>query len=201
MKNEHDIELRCRCGQVRGVIRDIDPTHATHCVCMCDDCQAYAKFLGSEGLVDENGGTDIVQVPHNRLVLTEGRENVACIRLSGKGMHRWYARCCNTPIANTLGPKSVFAGVCRPCMVATSKGEPIEVAVGPIAERMQGKFGKGNLPPGTRQTISPRMMWHAGGRMFRWWLSKSHENSTFFRDGKPFVQPKVLDAAERRALD
>jgi hypothetical protein len=86
-------------------------------------------------------------------------------------------------------------------MVATSKGEPIEVAVGPIAERMQGKFGKGNLPPGTRQTISPRMMWHAGGRMFRWWLSKSHENSTFFRDGKPFVQPKVLDAAERRALD
>ncbi len=200
MNHRHDLQLRCRCGNVQGLIQNVTPETTTHAVCLCDDCQAYAAFLGTEGLLDVNGGTEITQVAHNCIRLLQGTNDVACVRLSPKGMHRWYARCCNTPLANTFGPKSVFAGVCHACVTTTTDGSPAETAVGPIRERVQGKFGKGELLPGTRPSASLPLILHAGKRLLHWWLTKAYTPSPFFVDGRPCVVPKVLSAEERRAL-
>src|SRR5690606_40539770 len=100
MKKPTDIPVSCRCGNVRGKIREVSGRTSAHVICLCDDCQAYVKFLGVTDVLDDNGGTELTQVGHNQVVIETGREHLGCVRLSAKGMFRWYAQCCNTPIAN-----------------------------------------------------------------------------------------------------
>lgn len=195
-----DVTVSCRCGKVRGLVRNVAPNTSTHIVCLCDDCQAYAHFLGDASLLDANGGTEITQVGHNQVVINDGREHLACVRLFPKGMHRWYADCCKTPLANTLGVKGVFAGVTHACLGTPTDGRPLEGAVGPLLQRVQGRFGKGDLAPGTRQVASAGMFWLFMRRVSGWWLRGANEPSTFFVDGSPCVTPRVLSAAERKAL-
>lgn len=200
MTSTTDVNVSCKCGKVRGLLRNVNPSSSTHIICLCDDCQAYARFLNDAGLLDQNGGTEITQVGHNQVSITEGREHIACVRMNPKGMHRWYADCCKTPLANTLGAKSVFAGVPHACLVSTSSGGPVADAVGPLRERVQGRFGKGELPAGTRPTASAGMMWLFLRRVTGWWLGGASEPSTFFSNGSPCVPPRILSAEERQAL-
>ena len=70
--------------------------------CYCRDCQAYAHALGNAGaILDDLGGTDIVASLQQHVMLSQGTDALACLSLSDKGLLRWYASCCNTPIANT----------------------------------------------------------------------------------------------------
>ena len=56
------IEVRCRCGEVRGIVTDASPRTVNRVVCYCDDCQAYAHQLGRADLLNAKGGSDIVQM-------------------------------------------------------------------------------------------------------------------------------------------
>src|SRR5215471_7175400 len=96
-----DLPLRCRCGRVRGVASDVSPSSGFRFVCYCKDCQAFAHFLKRPDVLDPAGGTDIFQMPPGRVKLTAGTETVRCLRLSDKGVLRWYTDCCRTPIGNT----------------------------------------------------------------------------------------------------
>ena len=40
------VSLKCRCGTLRGVATDVSPATGNRVVCHCDDCQAFARFLG-----------------------------------------------------------------------------------------------------------------------------------------------------------
>lgn len=62
-------------------------------------------------ILDQYGATDIFQLPVAHLYITTGNEHIACLRLSQKGIYRWFAKCCNTLIGNTLGGKAPFIGV------------------------------------------------------------------------------------------
>jgi len=74
------------------------------CVCYCRDCQAFAHFLGKvDAILDERGGSEIIQVLPRNLTFTQGIELLACMRLTEKGLLRWYAACCNTPIGKHAG--------------------------------------------------------------------------------------------------
>lgn len=200
MKRTFDVRLACRCGNVRGLIRGITPKTCNHGVCLCDDCQLYAAFLGDPELLDVNGGTEITQVAHNRVYIVAGQEYVACVKLYDKRMHRWYARCCNTPLANTMGSKSLFAGVVHACVRDGAFGATLDQALGPIRERVQGKFGKGELPKGTQQTVSIGLVVHLVTLLARWALTRAYQPSAFFNAGKPVVVPRVLTKSERQAL-
>jgi hypothetical protein len=200
MTKTFDVRLSCRCGKVQGSIRGITPTNCNHAVCLCDDCQLYAAFLATPGITDANGGTEITQVAHNQISISTGREYVACVRLYSKGMHRWYAHCCNTPLVNTMGPKSLFGGVVHACVQESIDGGSLVQALGPIRERVQGKFGKGELPAGTSRTISFRMLVHILRRFAVWAIARTYKPSTFFSDGSPFVAPQVLNERERAQL-
>src|ERR1700733_16290373 len=96
-----DLPLRCRCGHVRGVARGISPSAGFRFICYCMDCQAFARFLDRADVLDGAGGTDIVQMPPGRVTLTAGADALRCLCLSNRGVLRWYADCCRTPIANT----------------------------------------------------------------------------------------------------
>jgi len=43
--------------------------------------------------------TDNIPMPRSRLQIQQGLEQIRCLRLSEKGLYRWYAGCGNTPIA------------------------------------------------------------------------------------------------------
>ena len=113
------LPLRCRCGKVRGEI-DADRVYARG-VCYCKDCQAYARFLGGDGLTDDKGGTDILPMAPSGIAIAHGRQHLACMSLGPKGLLRWYARCCRTPLANTpRDPKVAYAGVPAVAIDATA---------------------------------------------------------------------------------
>jgi hypothetical protein len=169
---------------------------------MCDDCQAYARFLGTPGIVDAHGGTEIFQMPASLVSLSQGLEQVACVRLSPRGMYRWYATCCRTPVANTVGPRVPFAGVIH-CVI----GDPVgggnkELALGPVLERVQGRFAPGGVPEGSRPKASLGLVLRMAGKVTSWWLRGMAGKSPFFDSARqPICIPRVLTPDEREALD
>ena len=91
--------LQCRCGEVRGVVTDVSPNTVNRVVCYCDDCQAFLHHLGRADLLDAHGGSDIVQIAPASLSFVHGKERIVGLRLTPKGLYRWYASCCRTPLA------------------------------------------------------------------------------------------------------
>lgn len=109
--------LRCHCGAVRGEM-DTERAYA-RATCYCKDCRAFARFLGVQGVLDASGGTDIVPVAPAAVRITAGGEHVVCMSLSPKGLLRWYAACCRTPLANTpREPKLPYVGMVSACFDA-----------------------------------------------------------------------------------
>ncbi len=89
----------------------VSPSSGFRFLCYCKDCQAFARFLERADVLDAAGGTEIFQMPPGRVTLTAGTDAVRCLRLGHKGVFRWYADCCGTPIANTAGPGFPVIGV------------------------------------------------------------------------------------------
>lgn len=92
--------IQCQCGALTG---EVSNTHSVmHAVCYCIDCRTYAFHLGKpESVLDANGGTEVIATQAKRVTFTAGAQHLACLSLSPNGLLRWYAQCCNTPIANT----------------------------------------------------------------------------------------------------
>ena len=95
---------------------DVSPSTGTRVICYCDSCQAFARFLEREDILDSAGGTDIVQVSPSQLRITEGASQLRSMRLTEKGLIRWYTDCCKTPVGNTIGAAFPFIGVVQPFM-------------------------------------------------------------------------------------
>ena len=109
MKN---IALTCTCEKVQGIAHDVTPESWNRIICHCSDCQSFAKFLEKEDMIlDDHKWTDIFQMSLSKVEITEGRENIKCIRLTEKWLYRWYADCCKTPIGNTMWAKMSFMWV------------------------------------------------------------------------------------------
>jgi hypothetical protein len=195
-----DLQLQCRCGAVRAIAHGVTPDVGNHGVCYCDDCQAFAKALGRAGdVLDANGGTDIFQMSPARLEFTEGVDRVACLRLTPKGLARWYAACCNTPIGNTMATPGIpFVG-----MIRAFVPEPASDALGPVRARVFRQFAIGDkaaIPPDNQPQW--RMFLRVMGLVLGWRLRGDHKRSPFFSatSGVPLKAPRVLSEAERAAL-
>ncbi|MBJ6979417.1 DUF6151 family protein [Luteimonas sp. MC1895] len=120
------IPLRCRCGQVQREARAA--RIYARVSCHCRDCQAYARWLGTPGLLDACGGTDIVAMAPSGLRFTAGSGQIACGTLSGR-VYRWYAACCRTPLGNTArNPRVHYVGLCTACLPDAAA---VDAAVGP----------------------------------------------------------------------
>jgi len=190
--------LQCRCGTLKG---HVSLSHgANRGVCYCRDCQAFAHFLGRAGeILDASGGTDVIQTRAANVVFTEGREALACMRLTPNGMLRWYSTCCNTPVGNTLANSKVsFVGLVHNCLEGT--GPTLDDSFGPVQAHVNTRSGKGGLkssPLALVKMVLRFIAMVAGARM-----DGSYKRSPFFAadTGAPIVAPKVLSPGEREQL-
>lgn len=193
------VPLRCRCGALRGTL-ELRPTAVLRVVCYCDDCQAYASWLEREDVLDAYGGTEAVQARPAWVRITGGADQLACMRLSSRGLMRWYARCCRTPVANTLAsPRMPFVGVLQAAL--DLDGATRDAVLGPAA-RTQGRFAIGGVPEGAAATASLGTIARSVLLLARGWLSGGHRPSPFFdrETGAPSATPEVLTSAERDRL-
>jgi hypothetical protein len=183
--------LQCRCGTLQGLVRE--PRRANRVICYCKDCQAFAHFLGRAGeILDERGASDVIQVLPRNVTFTQGVESLACIRLTEKGLLRWYARCCNTPIGNTLAtPKLSFVGLVHSCLA-----QPLDDAFGPVLAVVNTASAKGEPKPKTAG-LGTTVGWFIT-TVLRARFNGDYKHTPFFRadSGAPIVTPRVLTSGE-----
>jgi hypothetical protein len=194
------IELRCDCGALRGTLSGIFEKRAKRIVCLCDDCQTYAHYLGrAPDVLDRNGGTDIFPATPADMRITAGAEQLRCARLSPKGLLRWYAGCCKTPIANTMSSAKVpYAGIVHSITDHAESGVAREKVLGPVVARIQGRFGVPPLPDGTLRAVSVGVILMNISFLTRAWLAGKGQPSPFFsRAGALTAEPYVLTEDER----
>jgi hypothetical protein len=163
-------------------------------VCYCSDCQAFAHFLGRPSeILDAQGGTDVIQTRPANVTFTQGREALACMRLTEKGLLRWYTGCCNTPIGNTLSNFRVsFVGLVHSCLEGA--GESLDDSFGPVRAYVNTKSAKGEVRSSSIATMSVILRFIAMVARAR--IDGSYKRTPFFSadTGIPIVTPTVFSA-------
>lgn len=190
--------LQCRCGTIQGSVTDT--RGANRAICYCRDCQAFAHFLGREKeILDASGGSDVVQTAARNVRFTRGLESIACMRLSQKGMLRWYADCCKTPIGNIMpSPKISFVGLLHSCL--ENSGQDVERSFGPVRVWAFTRGAKGEPKP-TGAGLPLAVTWFLSTAL-KERLTGGYKKTPFFDmlRGAPIVQPRVLSEPERARI-
>ncbi|RZA30961.1 MAG: hypothetical protein EOP92_33645 [Lysobacteraceae bacterium] len=190
------IALRCRCGQLRGQVDE--HRVAARAVCYCKDCQAYGRFLGS-GVLDSAGGTEVAATLPAAVRFEAGLEHLACVSLGPKGLYRWYASCCRTPIGNTpRDPRTSYLGLVRACLDAPDA--ELDKALGPLRCRVETKFASG--PVATSRLATAGVVFKVGKMLVKARLGGGYRDNPLFRPGtqEPVKPVQVLTLEERKAL-
>ena len=192
------IRLRCQCGKLQG---ELDPGGvAARAICYCRDCQAFARFLGREkDVLDAAGGTEVAAAFPGAVRFTSGLEHLGCMSLSPRGLYRWYATCCRTPIGNTpRDAKTPYVGLVRACLDAP-------------AETLDRELGRSHIVVQTGTALAPVKstpvrtafaVVRIGTMLLRARLGGGYRHNPFFLAGSsaPLREPQVLTLEERAAL-
>jgi hypothetical protein len=189
--------LRCRCGKLTGEVAH--PESGTRAVCYCKDCQAFARFLGRpDQVLDPQRGTEIVAILPAHVSFTGGLEHLACMSLSPKGLLRWYARCCNTPIGNTPRDFRVaHVGLVHTCL--SDPAHSLDESFGPVKMRVNTQGALGEVRASRLDTFAAIVKYLAALTGAR--LGGSYKRTPFFdAAGVPVRTPSVLSKAEHERL-
>ncbi len=198
-----NLKASCRCGTVQATVKDVTPQGGNRLVCHCVDCQTYMHFLEQAALMDEWGGTDIFQTSPVAVRFEAGEESIACVRLSPKGLFRWYAKCCRSPIGNTASYGMPFVGVMRSFLQVAEDGSAAEEAIGPVRLHVQlSEPMAAAIPPERPQGGAAKMFLSFGLFLLRARLRGDHKRSPFYdaETQAPRTEPHVLSLAERETL-
>ena len=190
--------LSCACGTLKGVVR----RGKGRGICYCRDCQAFARFLGRPaGILDASGGTDVVATLAGHVTIAEGHPALACMSLGPRGLLRWYARCCNTPIGNTLRDRRLpYVGLVHSCLDST--GQNLDDAFGPARMRVNTASAIGTPKPDATPLRAALAMARIGTALAAARISGGYRRTPFFdASGEPVVQPTVLTREERVSLN
>lgn len=189
------VDLGCRCGEVQGRVENATRDTVNRVICHCDDCQAFLHHLGRADLLDAHGGSDIVQVAPASLSYTRGTDRIAGVRLKPKGLYRWFASCCKSPLGNTMGPGLPFVGILAPAFAS-----PDDV-FGPPVGAIFGKFAVGDPPPGSTG-VDLRLLGRTIRKVAGWKFGRHTWPHPFFDRATraPRYPHTVLSAGERDAL-
>lgn len=160
--------LGCRCGRVRGALAGPSRQTVNRVICYCDDCQAFAHHLGRQDLLDPSGGSDIVQVAPAALTFHQGHHAIAGLRLTEKGILRWYAACCGTPLGNMVSPAVPFIGLVSAVFEASDQTP--DQLFGPPLGGIKGEYAKGS-PPERSRGIRPGLFIRSVCKVLWWKLS------------------------------
>ena len=189
--------IRCRCGRIQGTLSQ--PARGVRGVCYCRDCRSFARFLGPpEGMLDANGGTEVVAVRPDRVRFERGVDQLACMSLSPNGTLRWYAACCRTPIGNT--PRNwrfPHLGLVHDCLDA---GGDREKAFGPVRMVVNRQGASRPVAAAPFPGFAAAIARYASGLAAARIGGAYRRNPLFDANGKPIVEPQVVSKAERERL-
>ncbi|KIC42312.1 hypothetical protein RA27_02730 [Ruegeria sp. ANG-R] len=189
-KAAEDLSFCCDCGTLSGHITRNGVRSGTHVVCFCHDCRAAQLYF--EQPDPAPGPVEIFQMAPEDIRIETGAAHLAVMQLSPKGMLRWYAKCCNAPLATTpTTPKFPFAGF-------IVKRIPDRSDLGPITTR-------GFIPKADGRQSHEKIRYAAMGlliRVLKSRLSGSWKDTPFFRSdtGEPVAHPTVLTKDQRAAF-
>ena len=187
------VGFHCSCGKVSGCLSFTSARQGTRIICHCRDCQAFVRHFDRDAeILGDHGGTDIVQTAPDRLTVASGRENLAALKLTEKGVTRWYAACCGTPLANTPGT-APFVGL----LVHNLDAAKRETALGPPLGHVFVKSAIGD----TRdlKAVSPLSIIRPLLRMVAAWMRGANKHSPFVdaASGTLICKPHPLTEDER----
>jgi len=192
------IEFGCRCGAVGGVVSPAQPSLSIRVTCYCDDCQAFAHYLGRAELLDARGGSDVVLVPPAVVSFTRGQDRIGGVRLGANGLFRWRACCCQSPLGNTGRPAIPFVSL----QASSFRAEGVDPAAvfGQPRGAIMGQFAIGGPPPGWKG-VPLRLMASTVARVLGWRLTgRTWPHPFFDRTGKPLYPVTTLAPEERERL-
>jgi hypothetical protein len=160
----------------------------------------YAHFLGNSAQVlDEHGGTDVVPTMPRNVRFTQGIESLACMRLTEKGLMRWYAKCCNTPIGNTSPNfKFAFVGLLHNCL--ENDGASLDQSFGPPRMRSYTRSARNHSTLKDQGIFGTLAKFAA--MLLRERFNGGYKLTPFFHvdSGAPIVVPYVLSKQEWQVL-
>lgn len=172
-------------------------------VCYCQDCQRFPHALGcADQVLDADGGSDIFQTSPARLEFLEGQDQLASLQLREGGLLRWYAACCDTPIANTGGPGMPFVGLIGNALrTDTPEAGSREAALGPVRARVNVGGARRPVEGSARFPIGNLLRFL--GMILRARLRGDQKRSAFFdaASGEPVATPRVLTDDEWQAAE
>ncbi len=186
------VDLKCNCGTVRGSLKIVKGSYF-HVNCFCCDCQKFAAQLNNqEKILDEQGGTELFQTYPAFMKISEGNDNLACVQLRAKGLLRWHTKCCDMPVANTMGSAKVpFVGVSVKLMSFKSEKEKNEI-LGPVTMKAFGKYAVGALPDDAYEKFPISYMPKILSFMLKGFLTKKYSPSPFFSGKHPITKAVIL---------
>jgi hypothetical protein len=189
----------CRCGQVRGTVTDTSPASVNRVICYCADCQTFAHALGRPDVLDAKGGSDIVQIAPATMTISQGGEQVAALRLSAKGIHRFHAACCGTPLGNVRGPAIPVIGI--PTGAFEVDGQDLDALFGPPQGGVFGQHARGGAPAGSNG-VPIRILLRILAKIIGWRLTGRGWPHPFFDrpTGRTLFPVTVLSPERREAL-
>jgi hypothetical protein len=160
---------------------------------------AFAHQLGRADLLDIHGGSDIVQAAPASLAFMHGQQRICGLRLTPKGLFRWYASCCNTPVGNTISPAIPFVGIIAHAFDNGTQN-PDDVFGKPIGAIM-GKYAIGD-PPACSTGMGLSLMARAIPMVLGWRLrGRAWPHPFFYRGTRTPIYPlSVLPHSQRDAL-
>ncbi len=194
------LAFQCQCGAIQGAVQESAPPTGRRLVCHCNDCQAFAHYLGREKqMLDDHAGTHVYQMDSSKFEIAKGQDKLACVTVTGGPLLRWYCTDCRTPIANTLS-STRFAFLSL-ILSGFDAGQTDRI-LGPDVEHVAIASGVGDL--GKVKTASmPGMLWNLLVRTIKARLHPELRKSPLFDHdtGKPLAMPIKLETAERLAID
>lgn len=192
MNSMTNLSLKCKCGAVEGEVSQVSPRVGNHVVCYCNDCQEFANHLSTDGdILDTWGGTEVYQTAPWNISIRKGIENIRCLRLTPKGLYRWYTVCCNTPVGNTLSARYPFVGVIHSFI---DRDEETESKLGPVRGYNKLEAAKGEIPVeylklGMPLATTVAVIW----RLLKWKITGGNKPNLFFDEsGLCISRPEVL---------
>jgi len=191
--------LRCQCGTLRG---HVSLPAFGQAVCYCKDCRAYAYFLQREReVLDDAGGTQVVAtLPGHVHFEPDGLDALACMSLTERGILRWYASCCNTPIGNTSRNARVpYVGLVHNCL-RSDPSRSLEASFWPLRTRVN--TASATRPVAATPLVVLAVMMSSMQPMLKALWDGSWRANPFFdaRSGEPIRTRRVLGADEHARL-
>ncbi|MEB8387440.1 DUF6151 family protein [Rhodobacteraceae bacterium KMM 6894] len=188
----------CRCGATQLDVAVPGPGAGTYVVCYCTDCQTAARLhKGGADILTPAGGTHVWQTAPAHITRIAGADHLEILRLTPRGAFRWHARCCGTPMINTLPSLGMpFSGI----VLRQSELPDIVPLLGPVTCHYSTLGARPGAGAPAQDSGVPRAILQVGWRILRGLVPGNTRRNPLRRaDGSPAAPIRVVPPEARLA--